>query len=161
MPVNATVPTDRNINVRQSSHPQSILAAHFRYKERHARDFGCHDRHSGGEVLVRTNVRHGPTSTRTGGDPMRKLPHRWCVRGEGVTTSTSQSALSGLLANYLGIIHTDRMLAGVHTGPCVSEPAVTHAYQRNLATSKVISGWALTCDSAHSWRLYSTDPLGD
>ena len=24
-----------------------------------------------------------------------------------------------------------------------------------------ISGWALTCDSAHSWRLYNPAPLGD
>ena len=30
-----------------------------------------------------------------------------------------------------------------------------------LATSKVILGWALTCDSAHSWWLYSTAPLGN
>ena len=30
-----------------------------------------------------------------------------------------------------------------------------------LATSKVISGWVLTCDSAHSWWLYSAAPLGD
>ena len=28
-----------------------------------------------------------------------------------------------------------------------------------LVTSKVISGWALICDSVHSWRLYS-DPIG-
>ena len=30
-----------------------------------------------------------------------------------------------------------------------------------LATSKVISVWALTCDSAHSWELYSAVRLGD
>ena len=30
-----------------------------------------------------------------------------------------------------------------------------------LATSKVISGWVLTCDSVHSWWLYSDSPLGD
>ena len=30
-----------------------------------------------------------------------------------------------------------------------------------VATSKIISGWALTCDSAHLWRLYSAVPLGD
>ena len=30
-----------------------------------------------------------------------------------------------------------------------------------LATSNVISGQVLTCDSAHSWRLYSAVPLGD
>ena len=29
-----------------------------------------------------------------------------------------------------------------------------------LATSKVISGWMSTCDSAHSWPLYSVAPLG-
>ena len=29
-----------------------------------------------------------------------------------------------------------------------------------LATSKVIPAWALTCDSAHSWQLYSIAPLG-
>ena len=30
-----------------------------------------------------------------------------------------------------------------------------------LATSEVISGQVLTCDSAHLWRLYSTAPLGN
>ena len=30
-----------------------------------------------------------------------------------------------------------------------------------LATSKVISKWELTCNSAHSWRLYSAAPLGN
>ena len=30
-----------------------------------------------------------------------------------------------------------------------------------LATSKVISGGVLTCDSTHSWCLYSVVPLGD
>ena len=30
-----------------------------------------------------------------------------------------------------------------------------------LATSKVISEWASTCDSAHSWWLNSASPLGD
>ena len=30
-----------------------------------------------------------------------------------------------------------------------------------LATSKVISGWVLTYDSAHSWQLYNAVPLGD
>ena len=30
-----------------------------------------------------------------------------------------------------------------------------------LATSKVISGWVPTCDSVHSWRLYSAAPLGN
>ena len=30
-----------------------------------------------------------------------------------------------------------------------------------LATSKVISGRVPTCDSAQSWRLYNTAPLGD
>ena len=30
-----------------------------------------------------------------------------------------------------------------------------------LATSKIISGRALTCDSVHTWRLYSAAPLGD
>ena len=30
-----------------------------------------------------------------------------------------------------------------------------------LATSKVISGRVPTCDSAHSWRIYSAAPLGD
>ena len=30
-----------------------------------------------------------------------------------------------------------------------------------LATSKVISGWIPTCDSAHSWRLCSAPPLGN
>ena len=30
-----------------------------------------------------------------------------------------------------------------------------------LATSKVISGWVPTCDSAHSWRLYGAAPLED
>ena len=30
-----------------------------------------------------------------------------------------------------------------------------------LATFKVMSGRELTCDSAHSWRLWSTAPLGD
>ena len=30
-----------------------------------------------------------------------------------------------------------------------------------LATSNVISGWVLTCSSAHSWRLYSAVPLGN
>ena len=29
-----------------------------------------------------------------------------------------------------------------------------------LATSNVISGWILTCDSSHSWWLYSAAPLG-
>ena len=29
-----------------------------------------------------------------------------------------------------------------------------------LTTSKVISGWVPTCDSVHSWRLYSAAPLG-
>ena len=29
-----------------------------------------------------------------------------------------------------------------------------------LATFKVISGWVLICDSAHSWWLYSASPLG-
>ena len=31
----------------------------------------------------------------------------------------------------------------------------------NLATSKDISGWGPTSDSAHSWQLYSTAPLGN
>ena len=30
-----------------------------------------------------------------------------------------------------------------------------------LVKSKVIAGWAPICDSMHSWRLYSTVPLGD
>ena len=30
-----------------------------------------------------------------------------------------------------------------------------------LATSKVPSGWAPTCDSGHSWQLYSVAPLGN
>ena len=30
-----------------------------------------------------------------------------------------------------------------------------------LATFRVISGWVLTCESAHSWQLYSAAPLGD
>ena len=30
-----------------------------------------------------------------------------------------------------------------------------------LTTSKVISGWVATCDSAHLWRFYSAAPLGD
>ena len=30
-----------------------------------------------------------------------------------------------------------------------------------LATSKVVSGWVLTCDSAHSWSVYSAGPLCD
>ena len=30
-----------------------------------------------------------------------------------------------------------------------------------LATSKVISGRVPSCDSAHSWRLYSAAPLGN
>ena len=30
-----------------------------------------------------------------------------------------------------------------------------------LATYKVISGWVTTCDSAHSWWLYSVAPLGN
>ena len=30
-----------------------------------------------------------------------------------------------------------------------------------LAMSKVISGWVPTCDSWHSWRLYSAAPLGN
>ena len=30
-----------------------------------------------------------------------------------------------------------------------------------LATSKVISGRVLTCDSVHSWRLYSITPMGN
>ena len=30
-----------------------------------------------------------------------------------------------------------------------------------LATSKVISEWVLTCDSAHSWRPYSAVSLGN
>ena len=29
-----------------------------------------------------------------------------------------------------------------------------------LATSKVIAGWILTCDSAHSWSFYSAALLG-
>ena len=29
-----------------------------------------------------------------------------------------------------------------------------------LATSKVISGWVLTCDGVHSWRLHSAVSLG-
>ena len=29
-----------------------------------------------------------------------------------------------------------------------------------LATSKFISGWVLTCHSAHSWLLYSAASLG-
>ena len=30
----------------------------------------------------------------------------------------------------------------------------------SVATSTVTSGWAMTCDSAHSWPLYSAVPLG-
>ena len=30
-----------------------------------------------------------------------------------------------------------------------------------VATSTVILGWVLTCNSAHSWRIYSPAPLGD
>ena len=30
-----------------------------------------------------------------------------------------------------------------------------------LATSEVISGWVLTCDNPHSWRLYSAASLGN
>ena len=30
-----------------------------------------------------------------------------------------------------------------------------------LATSKGIPVWVLTCDSVHSWWLYSAAPLGD
>ena len=30
-----------------------------------------------------------------------------------------------------------------------------------LAAFMVISGWVLTCDSAHSWRRYSAAPLGN
>ena len=30
-----------------------------------------------------------------------------------------------------------------------------------LAISKVILGWVFTCDSVHSWQLYSAVPLGD
>ena len=30
-----------------------------------------------------------------------------------------------------------------------------------LATSKVISGRVLTCDSAHSWELYSAASVGN
>ena len=30
-----------------------------------------------------------------------------------------------------------------------------------LAISKVTSGWAQTCDSAHSWLFYSAAPLGN
>ena len=33
--------------------------------------------------------------------------------------------------------------------------------QPEPSDSKVISGWAPTCDSAHSWQLYSVAPLGD
>ena len=56
----------------------------------------------------------------------------------------------------IGVLRPCNIWGHISTGPDV---CLLSFYV--LATSNVISGWAPTSDSAHSWRLHSAAPLGN